>query len=73
MSRQIFTDLYGQGTPDVIGQTKFALEVTKAVLPLYEQVFNVEYPLPKLDTLVVRQRVCARCCVYAHYYLCIGT
>ena len=23
------------------------------VLPLYEQVFDIEYPLPKLDTLVV--------------------
>ena len=23
------------------------------VLPLYEEVFDIEYPLPKLDTLVV--------------------
>jgi aminopeptidase 2 len=22
------------------------------VLPLYEQIFDVEYPLPKLDTLI---------------------
>jgi aminopeptidase N len=23
-------------------------------LPLYEQVFDIEYPLPKLDLLIVR-------------------
>lgn len=39
-------------TPDVIHQAQFALEVKKRVLPLYEQVFDIEYPLPKLDTLV---------------------
>lgn len=39
-------------TPDLIHQAAFALEVKKKVLPLYEQVFDVEYPLPKLDTLV---------------------
>ncbi|KAJ6487746.1 leucyl aminopeptidase [Mycena sanguinolenta] len=31
----------------------FALELTARVLPLYEQIFDIEYPLPKLDTLVV--------------------
>ncbi len=40
-------------TPDVIHQAQFALDVKKSVLPLYEQVFDIEYPLPKLDTLVV--------------------
>ena len=40
-------------TPDVIHQAKFALDVKEKVLPLYEQVFDIEYPLPKLDTLVV--------------------
>ncbi|CAA7267619.1 unnamed protein product [Cyclocybe aegerita] len=39
-------------TPDVIHQAQFALDVKKAVLPLYERIFDVEYPLPKLDTLV---------------------
>ncbi|TFY80729.1 hypothetical protein EWM64_g3287 [Hericium alpestre] len=38
--------------PDLIHQAEFALKVKKAALPLYEQVFDVEYPLPKLDTLV---------------------
>ena len=40
-------------TADVISQAQFALDVKRIVLPLYEQVFEVEYPLPKLDTLVV--------------------
>lgn len=40
-------------TPDLHHQTQFALDVKKKVLPLYEQVFDIEYPLPKLDTLVV--------------------
>ncbi|KAJ2930053.1 hypothetical protein H1R20_g7024, partial [Candolleomyces eurysporus] len=39
-------------TPDVIHQAQFALDVKAAALPLYEKIFNVEYPLPKLDTLV---------------------
>ncbi|KAG6832426.1 hypothetical protein H0H87_001586 [Tephrocybe sp. NHM501043] len=39
-------------TTDVIHQAQFALDVKASVLPLYEKVFDVEYPLPKLDTLV---------------------
>jgi len=39
-------------TPDSIHQAQFALDVKKAALPVYEEVFEVEYPLPKLDTLV---------------------
>ncbi|KZT24123.1 leucyl aminopeptidase [Neolentinus lepideus HHB14362 ss-1] len=39
-------------TKDHIHQAQFALDVKKKSLPLYEQVFEVEYPLPKLDTLV---------------------
>ena len=39
-------------TPDLVHQAQFALDVKKKVLPLYEQVFDIEYPLPKLDTLV---------------------
>ncbi|KAL5490410.1 APE2 [Sanghuangporus weigelae] len=39
-------------TADYIHQTEFALEVKRKVLPLYEQMFDVEYPLPKLDTLI---------------------
>ncbi|RDX52652.1 hypothetical protein OH76DRAFT_1553921 [Lentinus brumalis] len=39
-------------TADVISQAQFALDVKRMVLPLYEEVFDIEYPLPKLDTLV---------------------
>ncbi|KAH8983497.1 leucyl aminopeptidase [Lactarius akahatsu] len=39
-------------TPDVIGQAQFALDIKEKALPLYEQAFDIEYPLPKLDTLV---------------------
>ncbi|KAF9466381.1 leucyl aminopeptidase [Collybia nuda] len=39
-------------TADVIHQAQFALDVKADVLPLYEKVFDVEFPLPKLDTLV---------------------
>ncbi|KAJ8084692.1 Aminopeptidase 2 mitochondrial [Marasmius tenuissimus] len=39
-------------TQDIIHQAHFALEVKAKVLPLYEEIFQVAYPLPKLDTLV---------------------
>ncbi|KAI6109871.1 hypothetical protein F5141DRAFT_1117209 [Pisolithus sp. B1] len=39
-------------TPDVIRQTQYALEVKAKVISYYEQIFDIEYPLPKLDTLV---------------------
>lgn len=45
--------LLSAATSDVIHQAQFALDVKRQVLPLYEQVFDIEYPLPKLDTLVV--------------------
>jgi aminopeptidase 2 len=39
-------------TPDVINQAQYALDIKRKALPLYEQAFDIEYPLPKLDTLV---------------------
>ncbi|KAH9030817.1 leucyl aminopeptidase [Lactarius hengduanensis] len=42
-------------TPDMIDQTQYALDIKEKVLPLYEQAFGIEYPLPKLDTLVVNE------------------
>jgi aminopeptidase 2 len=39
-------------TPDVINQAQYALDIKQKALPLYEQAFDIEYPLPKLDTLV---------------------
>ncbi|KIP12371.1 hypothetical protein PHLGIDRAFT_32955 [Phlebiopsis gigantea 11061_1 CR5-6] len=39
-------------TADAIQQGEFTLSIMKKVMPLYEQMFDIEYPLPKLDTLV---------------------
>jgi aminopeptidase 2 len=39
-------------TADVIHQAQYALDIKRKALPLYEKVFDIEYPLPKLDTLV---------------------
>lgn len=39
-------------TPDFVHLTQFALDVKAKTLPLYEKIFDIEYPLPKLDTLV---------------------
>jgi aminopeptidase 2 len=39
-------------TPDCIHQAQFALDVKSKVMPLYEEMFDIEYPLTKLDTLV---------------------
>ena len=40
-------------TSEYIKQAEFALSIKRLTLPLYEQMFDVEYPLPKLDTLIV--------------------
>ncbi|KAL8286510.1 hypothetical protein RQP46_004527 [Phenoliferia psychrophenolica] len=39
--------------PYDIEQTEYAMQVTKRVLPIYERIFDIKYPLRKLDTLVV--------------------
>ena len=36
----------------MINQAQYALDIKQKALPLYEQAFGIEYPLPKLDTLV---------------------
>jgi len=41
------------GTPDAIDKLGHTLQVGVDVLPLYEEIFGIEYSLPKLDTLVV--------------------
>ncbi|OSD01301.1 hypothetical protein PYCCODRAFT_1445793 [Trametes coccinea BRFM310] len=38
-------------TEDIIWQGQYALDIAQKVMPLYEEVFDVEYPLPKLDFL----------------------
>jgi hypothetical protein len=39
-------------TQDHIAQAQYALDVKALALPVYEKVFDIEYPLPKLDTLI---------------------
>lgn len=39
-------------TYDHIAQAGLALETKVRILPIYEQMFDIAYPLPKLDTLV---------------------
>ncbi|KAH9477731.1 Aminopeptidase 2 [Psilocybe cubensis] len=38
-------------SPAKVSQAEFVLGVTASVLPLYERILGVEYPLPKLDTV----------------------
>ncbi|KZT61401.1 hypothetical protein CALCODRAFT_553125 [Calocera cornea HHB12733] len=38
-------------TPEYISQATLALDVKKRVLPIYEKIFDIPYPLPKLDSL----------------------
>ncbi|KAK7463587.1 Aminopeptidase 2 mitochondrial [Stygiomarasmius scandens] len=40
-------------TTSHIHLAQFALDIKAKVLPLYERLFDIPYPLPKLDTLVV--------------------
>ncbi|KAM0754815.1 hypothetical protein T439DRAFT_321862 [Meredithblackwellia eburnea MCA 4105] len=46
-------DLAFYATWDNIAQTSYALDLTARVLPVYERLFEIKYPLRKLDTLVV--------------------
>jgi aminopeptidase 2 len=39
-------------TKDYIKQAQYALDVKALAMPLYERMFDIEYPLPKLDTLI---------------------
>lgn len=45
--------LSASATPNAIGEVDTALAATKLCVPLYEELFDMEYPLPKLDTLCV--------------------
>ncbi|KAJ7159076.1 leucyl aminopeptidase [Mycena crocata] len=39
-------------TPDLIGQGQFALDLTAKVLPMLETMFDLAYPLPKMDIVI---------------------
>ncbi len=54
MTGIIVPHLEHTATEDNIAQGKYALDIMRRVMPLYEKVFDLEYPLPKLDILVVR-------------------
>jgi aminopeptidase 2 len=70
-----FGDCLSLATPDVIGQAQYALDIKKKTLPLYEQAFNVEFPLPKLDTLVANDfdAEAMENWVSRHRFSCSGT
>ena len=40
-------------TANGVSQAQFALDVLTKVMPIYEKMFDIEYPLPKLDILAV--------------------
>ncbi|KAJ6537805.1 leucyl aminopeptidase [Mycena capillaripes] len=44
-------------TPDLIGQAQFPLELMVKVLPMLETMFDLEYPLPKMDILCLHSTV----------------
>lgn len=52
--RSLYWFLIALATSDLISQAQYALDVKTKVVPVYEQLFDIEYPLPKLDTLLVR-------------------
>ncbi|EIW77439.1 hypothetical protein CONPUDRAFT_84517 [Coniophora puteana RWD-64-598 SS2] len=39
-------------TSEILHQAKHALDIAEKIVPIYESVFDIEYPLPKLDILV---------------------
>jgi aminopeptidase 2 len=39
-------------TKDIVHQVDYALEVTRLATPVYEQLFDIPFALPKLDSLV---------------------
>lgn len=51
---EVLTHLDRAATEDNIAQGQYALDIMRGVMPQYEEVFDLEYPLPKLDILVVR-------------------
>ena len=42
-------------TQDCLAQGQYALDYMVEIMPIYDEMFKVEYPLPKLDLLVVSE------------------
>ena len=61
-------------TPEFVPLTQFALDVKAKTLPLYEKVFDIEFPLPKLDTLVASDFDAGKLapCIFIYSFLLIS-
>ena len=42
-------------TQGCLAQGQYALDYMVEIMPIYDEMFKVEYPLPKLDLLVVSE------------------
>ena len=42
-------------TQDCLAQGQYALDYMVEIMPIYDEMFKAEYPLPKLDLLVVSE------------------
>ncbi len=57
-------------TVDCIPHAQFALSTMEKVMPVYERMFDLEYPLPKLDLLAVSARTdVVKWCLHADEYV----
>ena len=41
------------GTAEAVPYAQFALDTMVKIMPIYEQMFDIEFPLPKLDLFAV--------------------
>ena len=42
------------GTTEAVPYAQFALDTMVKIMPIYEQMFDIEFPLPKLDLFAVK-------------------
>jgi aminopeptidase N len=40
-------------TPDIVAKGQYCLDIKARALEVYEKLFEIEFPLPKLDTLAI--------------------
>ncbi len=63
----MLTSVYS-GTFDAVPYAQFALDTMVKIMPIYEQMFDIEFPLPKLDLFGVRLSSCSNPAAdYTHY------